>query len=141
MEKVIENAIKHNDVVILDGSKGDFLVGGKVDVTVGNKTLLGINGARLCTRWHMTADMRRALDDAGVPQMDTHGGGGMLPNGARVREEAEYHTRRIFIEKTGDATESFRNAGVLSLRRCSNIIVRNISFVGPGSVDVGAATC
>ena len=139
MEKSIENAIKHNDVVILDGSKGDFMVAGRVDVTVGNKTLLGINGARLCTRWHMTTDMRKALDEAGVPQMDTHGGGGMLPNGARVREEAEYHTRRIFIEKTGDATESFRNAGVLSLRRCSNIIVRNISFVGPGSVDVGGS--
>ena len=139
MEKVIENAIKRNDVVILDGSKGDFMLAGRVDITVGNKTLLGINGARLCTRWHMTTDMRRALDDAGVPQMDTHGGGGTLSNGARVREEAEYHTRRIFIEKTGDATESFRNAGVLSLRRCSNIIVRNISFVGPGSVDVGGS--
>ena len=139
MEKSIENAIKHNDVVILDGSKGDFMVAGRVDVTVGNKTLLGINGARLCTRWHMTTDMRKALDEAGVPQMDTHGGGGTLSNGARVREEAEYHTRRIFIEKTGDATESFRNAGVLSLRRCSNIIVRNISFVGPGSVDVGGS--
>lgn len=139
MEKVIENAIKRNDVVILDGSKGDFMVSGKVDCTVSNKTILGINGARLCTRWHMTAEMRKALDDAGVPDMNTHSGGGTLSNGSAVREEAEYNTRRIFIEMTGDAGEEYRKAGVFSLRRCSNVIVRNITFVGPGSVDVGGS--
>lgn len=139
MEKKIENAIKHSDIIVLDGSKGDFMVLGKVDCTVSNKTILGINGARLCTRWHMTAEMRKALDDAGVPDMNTHSGGGTLSNGSAVREEAEYNTRRIFIEMTGDAGEEYRKAGVFSLRRCSNVIVRNITFVGPGSVDVGGS--
>ncbi|MBQ3700494.1 MAG: hypothetical protein II886_11400 [Prevotella sp.] len=139
MEKTIERAIRHHDVIILDGSKGDFFVAGKVDITLDNKTLLGINHARLCTRWHMTPAMKRTLDEAGVPSMSTSGGGGILPNGARVREEAEYNTRKILIQMTGDSTELFRNAGVLSLRKCSNIIVRNITFVGPGSVDVGGS--
>mgnify|MGYP002855501163 CR=1 FL=1 len=60
-----------------------------------------------------------------------------LPNGRMVREEAEYQTRRIIIDMTGDQEEHYRNAGILSLRGCRNIIVRNITFQGPGSIDVG----
>ena len=137
MRQTIENAVKQYDVVILDGSNGDFIVSSNIGVSASDKTLLGINNARIRTQWFVTDDIRAMLDAAGVPSMSTSGGGGILPNGHRVREEAEYNTRRMIIEMTGDQSENYRNSGILSLRNCQNIIVRNITFIGPGSIDVG----
>ena len=139
MQGTIQNAIKQNDIVILDGSDGDFIVSKSVGITASNKTIIGINNARICTQWYLTDEIRAALDAAGVPSMSTSGGGGKLPNGVNVSEQAEYNTRRIIIEMTGDNNESYRNSGILSLNGCKNIIIRNITFMGPGSVDVGGA--
>ena len=141
MKGTIQNTIKAGDtkVVIFDGSEGDFYVSSNVGITASGKTLLGINNARICTQWHVTDEIRAALDSAGVHNMSTGSGGGTLPNGQTVSEEAEYHTRKIIIEKTGDNDESYRNSGILSLSGCQNIIIRNITFVGPGSVDVGGS--
>jgi pectate lyase len=138
MKKDIQNAIKQNNVIIFDGSDGDFMVSSNIYVEGGNKTLLGINNARLCTKWYVTNDIITALNKAGVPNMSTHDGGGMLPNGQFVREEAEYNTRKIIIELTGDQSESYRRSGILTVRQ-ENIIIRNITFVGPGSIDVGGS--
>ena len=138
MKKDIQNAIRENDVIILDGSAGDFIVSSNIYVEGNNKTLLGINNARLCTKFHLTPEIITALNNAGVPHMSTHDGGGILPNGQRVREEAEYNTRKIIIELTGDNTESYRKSGILTVRQ-ENIIIRNITFVGPGSIDVGGS--
>ena len=137
MRQTIEDAVGQYDVVILDGSNGDFIVSSNIGVSASDKTLLGINNARIRTQWFVTDDIRAMLDAAGVPSMSTSGGGGVLPNGHRVREEAEYNTRRMIIEMTGDQNENYRNSGILSLRNCQNIIVRNITFIGPGSIDVG----
>ena len=63
---------------------------------------------------------------------------GVLPNGQFVREEAEYNTRKIIIELTGDQSESYRRSGILTVRQ-ENIIIRNITFIGPGSIDVGGS--
>lgn len=141
MKTAIQNAISSKDVIIFDGSNGDFFVSSFITLnSVKNKTLLGINGARLCTTWYITDEIRKALDDAGVPNMSTSSGtGGQLPNGVNVSEEAEYNTRRIIIEMTGDNSETYRNSGVFYFKNCENIIVRNISFLGPGSIDVGGA--
>ena len=136
MKGAIQNAIKKYDIVILDGSNGDFIVSSNIGFERGNKTLLGINNARLCTQWYVTDEIKAALDAAGVPSMSTSGGGGTLSNGKSVSEEAEYHTRQIIINLTGDNNESYRNAGIFSLNK-SNVIIRNITFVGPGSIDVG----
>lgn len=136
MKSTIQNAIKQNDVIIFDGTDGDFIVSSNVSVSVSGKTLLGINNACIRTQWHVTDEMKAALDAAGVPSMSTSGGGGTLPNGQRVREEAEYNTRRMIIEMTGDNKESYRKSGILSLIECQNIIIRNIMFIGPGSIDV-----
>ena len=139
MQGTIQNAIKQNDIVILDGSDGDFIVSKSIGITASSKTIIGINNARICTQWYLTDEIRAALDAAGVPSMSTSGNGGKLPNGVNVSEEAEYNTRRIIIEMTGDNNESYRSSGILSLNGCKNIIIRNITFVGPGSVDVGGA--
>lgn len=141
MKNTILNAIKNSDnrIIILDGSAGDFIVSSTMSVTVSDKTLLGINNARLCTQWHVTEDLKKALDAAGVPNMSTSGGGGTLPNNKKIREEAEYNTRRIIIEMTGDRKESYKHSGILGLSGCQNIIIRNITFVGPGSIDVGGS--
>ena len=136
MKKDIQNAIKQHDVIIFDGSNGDFIVSSNVNIEGDNKTLLGINNARLCTQWHITPEIITALNNAGVPHMNTHEGGGILPNGQRVREEAEFYTRKIIIELTGDNTENYRKSGILRVAK-ENIIIRNITFVGPGSIDVG----
>ena len=136
MKNNIQNAIKQNDVIIFDGSNGDFIVSSNVNVKGDNKTLLGINNARLCTQFHITPEIITALNNAGVPHMNTHEGGGILPNGQRVREEAEFNTRKIIIGLTGDNTESYRKSGILRVAK-ENIIIRNITFVGPGSIDVG----
>ena len=102
-------------------------------------TIIGINNARIRTQWYVTDEIKAALDAAGVPSMSTSGGGGTLPNGKSVSEEAEYNTRRIIIEMTGDNNENYRNAGIFSLSGCQNIIIRNLTLQGPGSIDVGGA--
>jgi pectate lyase len=138
MKSAVQDAIKQNDVIILDGSEGEFIVSSNISVDKGDKTILGINDARLCTLWHMTDEIKAALDAAGVPQMSTSSGtGGKLTNGQSVSEQAEYNTRQIIINLTGDESESYRKSGIMSVSNKQNIIIRNITFVGPGSVDVG----
>ena len=139
MKADIQNAIKQYDVIILDGSKGDFIVSSNIGFERGNKTLLGINNARLCTKWYVTDEIKTALDVAGIPNMSTSGGGGTLSNGKAVKEEAEFNTRQIIIDKTGDSNESYRNSGILTVNGKENIIIRNITFVGPGAIDVGGS--
>ena len=140
MKSTIQNAIKQNAVIIFDGSDGDFIVSSNVAFSgASNKTLLGINNARLCTKWYVTDEIRSALDEAGVPSMSTNDGGGTLPNGQYVKEEAEFNTRRIIIEMTGDNSEGYRSSGIFSLNSSKNIIIRNLTFVGPGAIDVGGS--
>lgn len=141
MKNTIKNAIKKYSVVVLDGSAGDFIVSSKIELReLTGRTVIGINGATLRTQWYVTDEIKTALDNAGIPRMSTAGGtGGTLTNGARVREQAEYNTRQTIINLTGDTAETYRDAGVMSLGGCSNIIIRNIRFYGPGSIDVGGS--
>jgi len=141
MKGTIQNTIKNgeNKIIIFDGTDGDFYVSSNVGITASNKTLLGINNARIRTTWNVTDEIKAALDAAGVPSMSTTSGGGTLPNGQHVGEEAEYNTRKIIMQMTGDNSESYRNSGVLTLSGCQNIIIRNITFIGPGSIDVGGS--
>lgn len=140
MRSAIESAINNYSVIIFDGSKGDFILSSKIGFSgTKNKTLLGINNAKLCTTWYASQEIIAALDKAGVPSMSTSGGGGTLSNGTSVTEEAEYNTRRIIIEMTGDKSEAYRNSGVFSFSGCENLIIRNLKFQGPGSIDVSGA--
>lgn len=146
MKGAIQNAIKQNDVIILDGSDGDFIVSSNIGFENGNKTILGINNARLCTKWFMTDEIKTLLDNAvdertpgkvGVKNMSTNADdnlGGTV-NGNTIKEQAEYITRKILFEKYGN--EDYRKSGIFTIDKKQNIIIRNIKFVGPGSVDVG----
>ena len=136
MKAKIQNAIKQNDVIILDGSNGDFIISSSIGFERGNKTILGINNARLCTKFYVTDEIKQALNAAGVPSMSTSDGGGTLSNGKTVKEQAEFNTRQIIINLTGDNNEDYQKSGIFSLNK-ENVIIRNITFVGPGSVDVG----
>ena len=70
MRSAIESAISNYSVIIFDGSKGDFILSSKIGMSkVKNKTLIGINNAKLCTTWYATQEIIDALNKAGVPDM------------------------------------------------------------------------
>lgn len=136
----ILNAIKQSDVVILDGSKGDFIVSQSMDLNgLKNKTIVGRNAARLCTQWYITPELKAVLEAANLDQYSSASGtGGTLSNGVKVGEERETHTRQTIIDYSGDETEAYRRSGFFTINTTNeNIIFRNIVFQGPGSVDVG----
>lgn len=140
--QAIINAINQNDVIILDGSKGDFIVSKSMAIyNVKNKTIVGRNSARLCTKWYITPELKQVLVDANLGQYSSSSGtGGTLSNGREVGEERELHTRQTIIDFLGDASEDYRNAGFFQINSTNeNIIFRNLVFVGPGSVDVGGS--
>lgn len=138
MRSSIANAIKNYDVIILDGSEGDFIISSTIDLKgLENKTIVGVNNARLCTQFYVTPEIAARLDEVGVKGMSSSGGGGTLSNGTSVSEEREYYTRQTLIDMLNDSGESYRNAGLFYISGCSNIIIRNLQFVGPGPIDVG----
>ena len=141
MRNAIINAINDYDVIVFDGSNGDFIVSKSIDIEgKSGKTLLGINGARLCTQWYLTNEMIAALDEAGVKSISTgNKKKRTLPNGKTEElEECEFYVRSTLINETGDNNENYRKAGIFNISKNSeNIIIRNITFQGPGAVDVG----
>ena len=140
MKAAIIDAVKNYNVIIFDGSKGDFIVSSIIELKdIKDRTLLGINQARLCTKWYINKEIIDSLNAAGVPTMKTSEGGGTLSNGRMVKEEAEYNTRQIIINMTGDQNETYRKAGIFVAKGCQNIIFRNLILVGPGSIDVGGS--
>ena len=140
MRPDVIKAIKDYDVIVFDGSRGDFTISTQIVLNgVRDRTLLGINGARIRTSFVVDDGLRDLLDRAGVKQMSTQGGGGNLSNGSFVYEECEQHTRQAIIDYTGDSAERYRASGLFAMNGCENIIIRNLDLVGPGPIDVGGA--
>lgn len=141
MKQEIADAIANYDIIIFDGAKGDFIISTIITLNnLSNKTLLGINHARLCTEWYATPELIAALNAADVPHLSTQRGtGDTLSNGHYVGEQAEYKTRQIIIDMTGDLKERYRDAGIFLFYGCRNLIIRNLTFQGPGSIDVGGS--
>lgn len=141
MRKKITKAIHQYDVVVLDGSNGDFTISEVIRLEgLNNKTIVGINNARLTTQFKLTPEIRSLLDSKNVRSYvsaATGNGGFTLSNGKRVKEERESVVRQTLIDYLNDAEETYREMGVFSFNGLENIIVRNITFVGPGSIDVG----
>lgn len=134
----IKNAISNYDVIVLDGSAGDFVLSQSVYVTLSNRTIVGINNARLCTKFYVTPEIAKLMDDNNVKSLSgASGTGGTLSNGVKVNEAGETKVRQLLIDYTGDSSEAYRRSGFFTFAACSNIIVRNLDLVGPGAIDVG----
>ncbi len=183
MRSAVLDAITANDIIVFDGTSGDFLINEQITLDgLRNKTLIGLNGARLCTTWHLTDIIKSWLN-----AVDTSGGSGVSNaatssgtggsfylkdvNGEdslliEIGEEGEWLTRKTLADKGSELyqkwladkadsiaqgkevpaipenayflrTEYYKKSGIFYITGCENIIIRNISFQGPGSVDVG----
>jgi len=167
----ITAALKNNNVVVLDGSNGDFLIGsGGVNWSSDkskDRTLVGINGATLrqmnsVTQFHSYLDARTA-------NMVSHSGGYVTSvhdelQSAIDENVAEKGTSSKWYVKEGDElyvrgyimdylyengmsaeevlSEPVKQWGVFRINgneekgSGSNLIIRNINFVGPGALDM-----
>ncbi len=139
MRKEITNAVKKYDVVILDGSKGDFVISSSITLSnLQNKTIVGINGARICTQFYITPEIHQMLVDAGTLEASTSSGtGGTLQVGdeaIKISEECEFLCRSTIYKAWGN--EDYRESGIFKFSHCENFIIRNLKLAGPGSIDV-----
>lgn len=136
----ISNAIKTYDVIILDGSNGDFTIASQIKITnTQNKTIVGINNARLCTKFFLTSDMLTKLKAYNLEKLSsTTQMTGTLPNGETLTcDERAFYTKKALMEVTGDYNLTFKRSGIFSFNSTDqNIIIRNLTFVGPGSIDI-----
>lgn len=140
MRSALTKAIRENDIIILDGSKGDFIVSSTMSLKdLQDKTIVGINGARVCTEFYLSPEIHQLMNDKKVLEQNTSKADRelVLTNGKRVGEPREYLVRQTLIDKMQDPDEKFRSAGLFSFSNCRNIIIRNISLQGPGAIDVG----
>jgi len=140
MRKTIIKAINENDIIIFDGSKGDFVVSSTMSLKdLQNKTIVGINNARVCTEFYLSPELHQLMNDKKVLEQNTSKAKEKLTlsNGKSVSEPREYLVRQTLIDKMQDPEEKFRNAGLFSFSNCQNIIIRNLSLQGPGAIDVG----
>ena len=138
----IKLAISQNDIIIFDGSNGDFTINEYMKISAKNKTLVGINNARLCTKFYLTADDNAYLKSKNLDQYSsTDQYTGTLPDGAEITcDKRAFFTKKAMMElqyqKTGAYTLP-NKSGIFSIESASdNIIIRNLSLIGPGAVDI-----
>lgn len=142
----IKQAIVQNDVIILDGANGDFILNELIKLaSVKNKTIIGINNARLCTKFYLTAEdnaylKKQNLD--GLSSTDQYTG--TLPDGTTLTcDKRAFFTKKAMMELQYQKTGSYslpNKAGIFHIETSSeNIIIRNLSLIGPGAVDIDGA--
>ena len=125
----LNNAINNYSVIILDGSQGDFILSKSIDIKVSNRTIVGINNVRLCTKFYVTPEIAKLMDDNNVKSLSGSAGtGGTLSNGVKVNEACETKVRQLLIDYTGDSDESYRQSGFFSIKYCQNIIIQIITI-------------
>ena len=143
MRRAIHNAVLTHDVIVFDGVNGDFVLPSQVDFqSLEGRTFIGVNGARLRTEFTITQEIRDLLDALDVKSLSQRAEdnlGGTLSNGSYVAEQRELTIRQAIIDRYGDSKEQYRYSGVFNFNGCSNIIIRNLDFAGPGAIDVGGA--
>jgi len=138
MRDAIVEAIKHNDIIVLDGSEGVFTISSTMHLdSISNKTIKGINGAHLRSEAQVTQEMLdyieenkgKYLDDKTAPDGKLH-----MPTGNfATTNRTAYAYRRALLDYTQDPEEKLCNSGMLRIGRHSgNIIITNISFEGTG---------
>ena len=139
----IKQAIAKNDIIIFDGSNGDFTIGEYMKLSsTKNKTLIGINNARLCTKFFLTAEDITYLKQQnleGLSSTDQYTG--TLPDGTTLTcDKRAFFTKKAMMELQYQKTGVYslpNKAGIFQIETSSeNIIIRNLSLIGPGSVDI-----
>lgn len=141
----IKQAIGQNDIVILDGSNGDFTIEQVMKLSVKNKTIIGINNARLCTKFFLTADdiaYLKAQNLEGLSSTDQYTG--TLPDGTEITcDKRAFFTKKAMMELQYQKTGVYSlpsKSGIFQIESVSeNIIIRNLSLIGPGAVDIDGA--
>ena len=142
-DKQIKQAIASNDIIIFDGSNGDFIIEEYMKLaSTKNKTLIGINNARLCTKFFLTAEDHtylKAQNLDGLSSTDQYTG--TLPDGTTLTcDKRAFFTKKAMMELQHQKTGVYslpNKAGIFSIEQSSeNIIIRNLSLIGPGSVDI-----
>ena len=141
----IKQAIAQNDIIVFDGSNGDFILNEYVSIGAKNKTLIGINDARLCTKFFLTADditylKAQKLDGLSSTEQYT----GTLPDGTTLTcDKRAFFTKKAIMELQYQKTSVYslpNKSGIFYIESSAeNIIVRNISLIGPGAVDIDGA--
>ncbi len=142
MRQDIIDALSTHDIVVLDGRMGDFMVSSSMRFEgLHDKTIVGINNARVCTRFFLNEEIHRLMNERHVLDAVTSGNGTAytLSNGRNVHEEREYIVRQLLIDHLDDPDETYRDAGLFNLNDCHNLVMRNLTLVGPGAIDVGGA--
>lgn len=141
MRQTITEAVNTYDIIVFDGKNGDFEVSSNISLqSLSGRTLIGVNGACLRTTYTVPQEVKDMLDEMNVNSLSSNPDdnlGGTLSNGMYVNEQCELTIRQALIDRYGDPKEPYRYAGVFTFYDCSNIIIRNLDFVGPGSLDVG----
>lgn len=140
MRQAILDAVAQNDIIVFDGAAGPFTVSTSMRFNdLRDKTIVGINQAQICTQFVLTPAIHQLMADKEVLKASTTGTkeGFTLSNGAHMSEEREYLIRQSLIDYMNDPKEDFRHAGLFGFNNCENIILRNLSLVGPGAIDVG----
>ena len=138
----IKQAIAQNDIIIFDGSNGDFILNEYMKISAKNKTLIGINNARLCTKFYLTADdiaYLKAQNLDGLSSTDQYTG--TLPDGTEITcDKRAFFTKKAMMELQYQKTGVYslpNKSGIFSIESAAeNIIIRNLSLIGPGAVDI-----
>jgi pectate lyase len=137
MSDSLLSAVRRHDTVILDGSKGEFIIGHTIVLKhLEHKTIIGTHEACLRTRFRISKDIRVMLDSADVMRLSTAGEGGVLSNGMKVREQRELKTRQLLIDRFNDPEETFRASGGIQLSHCRYMSISGLRLQGPGAIDV-----
>ncbi len=139
----IKQAISKYDIIILDGSNGDFTIEKVMQIaSTKNKTIIGVNNARLCTKFFLTDADLAYLQQQGLEKYSsTKQITGTLPDGTTLTcDERAFYTKKAMEELQYQKTQTYtlpNRAGIFELdASVNNFIIRNLSLIGPGSVDI-----
>ena len=114
--QAILDAVTKYDIIVLDGSKGDFVLSKLINLSgLQNKSIFGRKNARLCTEWYITPELKQKMIDACLDMLPDDRDGGILSNGKSIYDASEYQTRQMLIDYTGDQKESYRRSGIFYL--------------------------
>lgn len=144
--EAIVNAIQQYDIIVLDGAGGDFIINKQMGiVNAKHKTIVGRNNATLRTRFVLTADVRKILKTYNLEGLSsTNQISGTLPDGTKISsmDERAFYTRKALQEIAYQLNGNYDidymvKSGIFSLDATDeDIIFRNLTLVGPGSIDI-----